>query len=301
MATIEQVTAAADALIAEGQKPTLANIRAALGGGSFSTISPLLKQWRESHREEAATTPIADPAPDEITEQVQSMAGHIWQAAMQLANARLQQERETLEATRLAIEAERDEAAELADQVNGELERVTGEAEALKASLEAVNVDLAKSQEQSQLQAVQLAEQRQATKDVETELQATEQHRDELRAMLDAAKNEAHVLHEKVEAQAGTIATLTAELKAATTASIELKGQLEKQRNELVRATAEATECRARLEEAGRLIGKAEAAQEAAKAGMAEARERAAQLAGQIEQLEKQNETLQTQARTGKA
>lgn len=39
-----------DQLTAQGVKPTLIRVRSALGGGSFSTINPLLQQWKEEHK-----------------------------------------------------------------------------------------------------------------------------------------------------------------------------------------------------------------------------------------------------------
>ena len=44
--TREQVWQAADSLSKAGQKPTLAAVRE-LVGGSYSTLSPLLCEWRE--------------------------------------------------------------------------------------------------------------------------------------------------------------------------------------------------------------------------------------------------------------
>src|SRR6516162_8980796 len=42
---LEDVCAAADALIAEGLKPTIERVRRQLGGGSPNTVSALLDDW----------------------------------------------------------------------------------------------------------------------------------------------------------------------------------------------------------------------------------------------------------------
>ena len=47
------ILAAADALAAQGKRPTLAAVRAALGGGSFSTIGEALKTWHKPDSEQA--------------------------------------------------------------------------------------------------------------------------------------------------------------------------------------------------------------------------------------------------------
>ena len=44
--TKQDILAVADALDAEGVKPTLAAVRKKLGGGSFSTISEAMKEWK---------------------------------------------------------------------------------------------------------------------------------------------------------------------------------------------------------------------------------------------------------------
>jgi chromosome segregation ATPase len=100
--TKDQIFKAADELAAGGQPPTLAKVRAALGGGSFTTISEVMTEWKA--HQAAKTT----PATLELT----------------MANARLAGEREALEAARAETDAARREAAELADQVAGELETV---------------------------------------------------------------------------------------------------------------------------------------------------------------------------------
>lgn len=46
--TATAVFEAASAIAAEGRRPTNAAIRARLGGGSYSTIAPLLRRWHLS-------------------------------------------------------------------------------------------------------------------------------------------------------------------------------------------------------------------------------------------------------------
>ncbi|MGD9662326.1 MAG: DNA-binding protein [Porticoccaceae bacterium] len=319
---IESVSAAADALLEQGQKPTLANVRSALGGGSFSTISPLLKEWKESQRTEEAVAPLIDPAPEEITSQVQSMASHIWQAAMNLANARLQQEREALDATRTALEAERDEAAELADLLNADLEKVTNERDLMQQALDTVRDELAESQQQAITLGQKIAEQSQSIKDAQMALQAAQARGDELRGLLDderAARTKAEeklaVLHEKAESNAGTIsmlkakledqmatatdlqarlkaetatiADLQAKLKTETATTAGLQAKLVKRDEDLANAKSRADYVQARLDEAERIITKVESEKEQARNDAKFAGEVAAELKGRIGELEK--------------
>ena len=46
--TFEQVAAAADALVGEGQSPTIKAVRERLGTGSPNTIHAHLVQWRQA-------------------------------------------------------------------------------------------------------------------------------------------------------------------------------------------------------------------------------------------------------------
>ncbi len=130
--TPEQIWSAADALDAAGQSPTLAAVRKAVGGGSFTTISEAMAQWRA--RKTDKSTPLREPAPPLVMERLQEVGADIWAAALDLANARLNSEREALEVARAELEASRQEAAELADQLTADLEDAKGQIEALRAS-----------------------------------------------------------------------------------------------------------------------------------------------------------------------
>ena len=55
--TFEQVAAAADALVGEGQQPTIRAIRERLGTGSPNTVHKHLTAWREARPVAAAAAP----------------------------------------------------------------------------------------------------------------------------------------------------------------------------------------------------------------------------------------------------
>ena len=56
--TYEQVCAAADRLAATGKKISVAAVRSELGGGSMSTLGPLVKKWKEEHNEEESVEAV---------------------------------------------------------------------------------------------------------------------------------------------------------------------------------------------------------------------------------------------------
>lgn len=116
----DEIFRVADEIDAVGQSPTLAAVRKSLGGGSFTTISEAMNQWKA--RKAAKETPLREPAPPAIEGQLQELGVEIWATALSLANGRLASERQTLEEARAQMEGERKEAVELTDQVSAELE-----------------------------------------------------------------------------------------------------------------------------------------------------------------------------------
>ena len=179
--TASEVHAAADTILASGQQPTLAAVRAALGGGSFTTISEAMKAWKAA-QQAAAATPQRETAPAAVTDRLEALAGDIWGIALGMANDRLEKERETLDAARQEIEAQRREAAELADQVSADLEaariQIAQQAQALKqaeaqaAQLAAAQAVLAEGQKRADSFAAMLEAEREATKHAQDKAEA---------------------------------------------------------------------------------------------------------------------------------
>ena len=75
MHTQEQVFNAADQLVAAGQEVTPSTLRAALGGGSLTTIYKHLEAWQTIHKESPKVAVIAMP------EAVERAFTAAWQAA----------------------------------------------------------------------------------------------------------------------------------------------------------------------------------------------------------------------------
>lgn len=122
MVNRDSVFEAADALVESGMRPTLQNVRDKLGGGSFSTLSKFMEEYRAQAA--AKSHPIKEPAPEAISEQLGAVAAEIWATALSLANARLSAEREGLEQARAELEQSQAEAIELADQLSDENEQL---------------------------------------------------------------------------------------------------------------------------------------------------------------------------------
>ena len=199
--TKDQIFVVADELDAAGQNPTLAAVRKALGGGSFTTISEGMTEWKA--RKAAKEQPLREPAPPSITDRLGELGADIWSMALELANGRLASEREALEAARVQLEAETAEAAEMADQVTAELEEskatltqaTSAEAKA-RSEAEALRQHLVTVQLQAATAEARAAEIEKRVADLNTELGRVNQQNTDLVAAL-AAAAKPHVAGEK--------------------------------------------------------------------------------------------------------
>jgi hypothetical protein len=129
--TREQVFEAAEALVREGQSPTVVAVRTRLGGGSPNTITPLLAEWKGLH--ETRRAEILPPAP----EPVEAVMRQVWGAAWREAQGQLEGEREALSAARKEMEKERAEMLAEIGRLDGELEAAKETARARDEALEA--------------------------------------------------------------------------------------------------------------------------------------------------------------------
>lgn len=118
--TREQIFAIADELDAAGSNPTLAAVRKALGGGSYTTISDVIRDWRL--QKVAKERPQREPAPAALTERLTDLGLELWAQACDRAESRLAADRAALDTAREQLEAEKREAGELADQLTAEID-----------------------------------------------------------------------------------------------------------------------------------------------------------------------------------
>ena len=162
--TREQVFETADALVREGQNPTVVAVRTRIGGGSPNTITPLLGEWNALHEVQKVQ------ALPEVPSQIEALMRQIWGLAYRCAQDQLEGEREALAAARKEIEKER-------DAMLAEIERLDTE---LTAALEEVGQGRAA-----------LAEER------EKRISAQDQELQELRATNEGLRIEAATLTER--------------------------------------------------------------------------------------------------------
>ena len=238
--TIQQVHNTADQLQGQGIKPTLAEVRKALGGGSFTTISEAMKSWRQDNQEEAQLRQVE--LPSGITERLQTLGADMWQTAVDIANDRLVKDREALESIKAKAQAETDEAQEAVKTLESEQADLLVQLDEVTATAEVAAITAAQVT---------------AERDVLTQTLSDTQHQLELeRAKTDAAQGQLADLRSSFDQQAkelnaniskvatleanaagdkAEVARLSAELEAAKT---ELKA-VTTERNEIATATAE--------------------------------------------------------------
>jgi len=109
---------AADALDAEGIKPTLSAVRKRIGSGSFTTIQEAMSEWKL--RRQQAAIPAVEPAPPELAERTATLAAEVWTLARAAADRTLAGERQQMEADQAELRSQAFEAVELADALTEE-------------------------------------------------------------------------------------------------------------------------------------------------------------------------------------
>jgi chromosome segregation ATPase len=202
----DKIFALCDELNATGIKPTLEKVRDALGGGSFSSINPILKEWKEEQIRGGSRVAIELPA--EALEAINQATQLIWKIAT-------------------------DKNAELANSMKNEFETLLKEAvtekeEALKeiARLEQTAAKLNSDNESQTQQISALSLQLQK---LQLLLDADVQHIEELKTELKQVHNEANTLSAQVQKQELL-------LSAADSQNAKLSDLLEQKKTELDKA-----------------------------------------------------------------
>jgi chromosome segregation ATPase len=318
LTTVEAIWQAADALEAEGIRPTLAAVRNKVGGGSFTTITNAMGEWRKRRQQEALAP--AEPLPDEIGQhvdeigqrlgdigqQLRALGGEVWAKARALADEQLVGLRQRLEAEKAEINERMTEAVQLADQLTEEAEGLRRQLAAHQAEVAALKGQMAELEQRT---SAELARARDNA--ARYEIAAAEARASEKAALERAVHAEDRVatLNDQLAETAGKLQRLEAEQASVRTQMTEavqladrLTGEAEDLRRQLAdhqALQAEHHALKAHLAEverrhAGDLARAAEriAYQEtaAAEASAAEktALERAARAEGQVEALKTQ-------------
>jgi len=171
--TYEQVSAAADAIIGEGQQPTINAVRDRIGTGSPNTVHRHLTAWRAARPQATVAAPelpasltsaIAaeiERAAASARAEIESKLVQSQAEAAELANAgeSLETERDELLEQVVELTTERDTLAGKADQQAADIKAQAERIEREQQAAEAARVDLAKAQLKIESSAERLGEQ----------------------------------------------------------------------------------------------------------------------------------------------
>jgi chromosome segregation ATPase len=289
--TKEQIFQTADQITAAGESPTLANVRKALGGGSFTTISDAMNEWKA--KQQATHAPIREPAPTAVATRLEELGADIWAVALELANARLTSEREALEATRVQLETAQQEATELADQLSAELETLQAQHQQATTALQAANATLDQLKQESATLSRQLAT-------TGARAEETTKRADDLKAELqhahaaNQAQRERHT--QEMQALQSSLNSSSEALKAKTAEAVRLQADLTHAQTQAQAAQQQQQALQERHADEIRLMGErlsqAQTEREQALQAASAAREDAAGMRGELEAMRVQNAAL---------
>jgi chromosome segregation ATPase len=228
--TKEQILAAADQIAALGQRPTLEAVRQIVGG-SYTTISPVLNEWKARQKEAAA--PLREPAPQAVGDRLAEVGADIWTMALALANTRLAAEREALEKARAEMEAAQVEAAELADKLAGEvdalkfrLSSIEAAEQASRTEVDELRAKLTAAQEQGHTAEARAVEIERRAGELRMELDRAHQDADQERQEASKAREDAARLAGQLQAHQEQTAAILARLALPAEATRKSKVKL---------------------------------------------------------------------------
>jgi chromosome segregation ATPase len=133
--TESDVWKAADALLLEGQRPTIERVRQQIGRGSPNTVQPYLDTWFKGLGARIRD-PQAFAASAAIPEPVTRAADFLWQAAQAEARANLKKDQDQLDLVRQALEQERQAFHRKEAELTARLEAVASAFETATNQLE---------------------------------------------------------------------------------------------------------------------------------------------------------------------
>jgi chromosome segregation ATPase len=210
--TKQEVFNAAAAIVARGSKPTLNDIRNELGAGNFTMINDALVEWRTAQKATIAAIPssIRESAPDSISNRLNDLADDVWEIALQVANERLQFERDAMEQTKREINQAQQETAELADAVCADLEIAKTVIKQHEESAMSAVAEFDRLNREISTLTNSLVKANHETQSANAVLSESHQRVEQLTAMLDSEKAERINASKKLEQALITIAELNA-------------------------------------------------------------------------------------------
>lgn len=291
----ERVIAAAVELYEQAGRerfPTVDAVRRA-SRADMNTVSLLMREWRDSQRPNVATIAVA--VPEVVVQAHQAALATVWTQAQELANQSLREAQAAWQVTWNNVEEVRQQGAAAYDK--------------LQAELNEAKQQLADAQARSEELARELTAVRQREAEANSRADRAEARVVEMEKRVDDLRGELELSHAEVERVRADQAQAAQQSRAAVDAA---HAAAEGVRAELVRvqATLEAQAqahadhrkmTAAEVQRLGEQLTNAQIERDQATKAAAEARERAAGLAGQLEATQGQNAALLAAIKVGQS
>ncbi|WP_062059555.1 DNA-binding protein [Cellvibrio sp. OA-2007] len=140
--TQEQVNAAADALVAAGQKPTNRAVLDTLGSGSMATVVKFLQNWRAG--QSRASAAIDDAIDAEVSRSISNMLARRILDATAEANSKLAE----LQSDLASVIGENERQAAQIEAQEAELNALRAQAQSQSGQIEQLEVEAVRAREQ---------------------------------------------------------------------------------------------------------------------------------------------------------
>ena len=307
----ERIIASADDLYVQSGRervPTVDAVRRA-SRADMNAVSTVMKEWRQAQTAKAAT--VAVTVPEAVQQANAAALATLWQQAVDLSN-------QSLRAAQAAWDDERQELDEMRAELAAGYETQAAELETVKHALADSEVKAShQAQELVTVGQCEAAALNRADK-AEARIAEIERRVDDLRAELDLAHKEverqraqsaveleaANAVIESLRNELATVkrqsaAEFEAANKAIESGIAELTKVQTKAEADAAAHAEQRKQAKAEAERVAERLSKAENEREEAKQIAAEARERAASLAGQLDALKEQNSVLLAAIKSG--
>lgn len=127
--TFDDVSAAAESVLARGQEPTISGIRQELGDtGSMTTIQRHLSAWRSENKAKCIKT---NSLPDALEVAFRSSLEELWRTSQQIAQSDIEEIRRSAQTTSQELRKDLAEACDAFDRQSAELSKRSAEVESL--------------------------------------------------------------------------------------------------------------------------------------------------------------------------
>jgi chromosome segregation ATPase len=204
------VWAAADALIAEGLRPTIERVRQHIGRGSPNTVSPMLESWFATLGQRLGVAAgQGEPLPSSVPDPVQRLAQQLWDAAqeeaMAAASQALQQREQVAQAAEAALAVQQEQLTQREASMQAQKDAMDQALQVAQAQSQDLSRRLDEMQQQLQDRDDRLEEMREALTEAARQRDALQhKHGEEMQAAAlerqrlaeQYAGNERHMLNE---------------------------------------------------------------------------------------------------------